>query len=246
MEPVITPTSTLLQIMSQLCEQPPHIPALHALGAVFEINPRNTRALSRTIIEVEELSDQAIEAVKLHVFGDQEMYLEPLVEVRSFFDDLDLTAAWDGYRKRITPSLLQGLKFADHFLTNSIALASGPKSAEVLEILARLDSLIEDCLTSGLNPELQQFFASTLNKLRNALNEYRIYGDAALENVLNEVSGAINRKSKEIKTEYAEAKGFLADVFDAIGRMNDLVSASENVSKALMGSGVVYFLPHLT
>ncbi|NIF28317.1 hypothetical protein F3J44_18270 [Pantoea sp. Tr-811] len=245
MDEILTPTSTLIQVMQELRKQNGDNPALSAIANVLGVETKNPMSLARTMIELEDTTEQAIKAVKLHVFGEQDMHLAPLLEIKAFFQDINLSAPWKSYLPRITPSMLQGLKFADHFITNSILLASGPKATEVADITSKLDSLLEECLKSEINPDLKQFFSSTINKLRSALNEYRIFGDSALDDILNEVAGSINRRSKEIKDQPEKSVSFFTGVFETIGRINDLVSGSENVTKAISASGIVYFLPHL-
>lgn len=244
MDQVLTPTSTLLHIMRELRDQDGDKPALYALANALGVETKNPMTLSRTLVELDDLNEQAIKAVELHVFGDQDMYLEPLHHIKAFFQDINLAVAWKSYIPRITPSMLQGLRFADHFLSNSIALANSPKATEANDLLAKLDELITQCLETEINEELKQFFASILNKLRSALNDYRIFGDSALDDILNEVAGSINRKSKEIKDQPEDSRDFFKGVFETIGRINDLVSGSENVSKAITASGLTYFLPH--
>jgi len=245
MDNVTNPTAELLETMEALRGANGDPSSLDVLANVFGLKNTDVLGLGARLVELGELNARAKKSIQLHVFGNKDMYLTPFNQISSLLADLKLTSPWKQNAHKINDMMIMGLKFADHFLSNSIATDSTPKSTKAADLASKIDALLDDCLQSDLEDELKQFFADILNKIRSALTQYRIYGPSALEQVLNETVGAINRRGSEIKSQSDDSKGFIGSVFDTIGKVNDLVSASDTV-KTIATSGVVFFLPHLS
>lgn len=244
MDKIENPAAKLLVIVEALRKQSGDLTTLQAVAAVFEIEPSHAITVSRKLIEIADLCQIAKLATKKHIFGNTEIYLAPFITFEAFILNINLASLWKHYASKLNATLMTELTFADHFLENAIGSASSEKSLAAIDLISRLDQLLEDCLQSDLAPEIQDLFARYLQKLRSALIDYRIYGDDALQKILDETVGSIHRHSTEIKTQSDKAKQFVSYVFDAIGKMNDLVSSPESV-KALSATAV-YFLPILS
>lgn len=245
MDNVTNPAAELLETMQALQAANGDATTLDVLTKIFGIKNTDVLGLGGHLIALNELNAQAKKSVQIHVFGSKDMYLMPFNQISSMLADLKLTLQWKHHAHRINDTMIMGLRYADHFLSNSIASPSTPKFSKAVDLASKVDALIDDCLQSDLEDELKQFFADILNKIRSALNQYRIYGSSALEQILNETVGAINRRGSEIRSQSEVSKGFISSVFDTIGKVNDLVSASDTV-KTIATSGAVFFLPHLS
>ncbi|NMZ07835.1 hypothetical protein HBO37_21015 [Pseudomonas proteolytica] len=245
MDNVTNPAAELLKTMETLRGANGDSSTLDVLAHAFDLKNSDVLGLGARLVELGQLNTRAKKSIELHVFGIKDMYLTPFNQISLLLADLKLTSTWKHNSHKINDMMIMGLKFADHFLSNSIATDSAPKSSKAVDLASKIDALLDDCLESDLEDDLKQFFADILNKIRSALTQYRIYGPSALEQVLNETVGAINRRGIEITSQSDVSKGFIGSVFDTIGKVNDLVSASDTV-KAIATSGAIFFLPHLS
>jgi len=196
-------------------------------------------------MHIVDLNARAKKAIDLHVFGDKEMYLSPTKKIDNILGDLSLTAPWKHQSHKIDDALLMELRYADHFLANSAASSSRPDMVTASALSASVEALIDDCLNADLEDDLKTFFADILTRLRSGLTQYKIYGSAAFDQLLDEIVGAINRRRTQISDQSDEAKSFMGRVFETIGRVNDLVTTSDTVTK-IASTGTIFFLPCLS
>lgn len=245
MDTTINPAAQLLDVMKDLKDYNGDASTLAVWARVLGLKPSDVLGVSKAILGIGDLSVLARKAVELHVFGDPAMYLKPFSQIDDLLADLDLARAWKQQSYRIDDAMIMGLRFADHFLSNSIENPTKPDLVTATSLASSVDSLLEDCLKSDLDDELKTFFADILDRLRSSLNQFKIYGSTAFDQSLDEIVGAINRRRIKFDVQTEEAKGFIARIFDTIGKANDLVSASDTVAK-LATSGAVFFLPHLS
>ncbi|AZE96616.1 hypothetical protein C4J96_4538 [Pseudomonas orientalis] len=243
MENIVNPAAQLLALVKAFRAQHFDQTALNAIASVFKIDPGHSIAISHQIIGVADLCQIAQLATEKHIFGNKDIYLAPFVKLETIIYNINLNAPWKGYLGKLNETLVTELTFADHFLENAINVSRTEKSLAAAGLVAKLDELLESCLNSDLAPEIQDLFAKHLQKLKAALVNYRIYGDEALQQILDEAVGSIHRHSVEIKAQSEKGKEFISCVFEAIGKMNDLVSANESLTK--IAGAIVYFLPHL-
>lgn len=245
MSNIENPAAQLLRMVESMRAKDGGKNALDVLAEVFEVSPGHSIVIAQQMISTAELCRIAQMAIEKHIFGNKDLYLAPFQKVESLVHNINLNTLWKHYQARLSDTLVTELKFADHFLENAIASESSEKSVVAADLISKLDKLLEDCLDSELDPKIQELFATHLQKLRAALINYRIYGDEALQKILDETVGSIHRHSTEIKAQSEKGREFISFVFDAIGKMNDLVSSTDSVAK-LATAATVYFLPLLS
>lgn len=237
------PAAELLTIVEAMRAQPAHKSALEVFALVFKAQVNDSIEISKKLISLTDLCRTAKLATKEHIFGDSALYLAPFNKFESFIHQINFSAQWSHYLPTLTEALVTELRFADHFLKNSISNPRSEKSITAAHLASKLSELLEECLTTDLDPKIKELFARHIQRLRSALDNYRIYGESAAQQILDETVGSIHRHSSEIKNQSDEGKDFITRVFDAIGRMNDLVAAPDSV--LTLAATAVYFLPSL-
>lgn len=238
------PAALLLRILQNMRAHTGDASTLNVLARAVGQNPTDLVGLSRSIVSIAELNARAKQAIELHVFGEKDMYLSPTKQIDEILADLNLTAPWRHQSHKIDDALIMGLKYADHFLSNSAAASHRSDMVTASALASSVEALIEDCLKADLDEDLRTFFADILERLRSGLTQFKIYGSAAFDRMLDEIVGAINRRRIQIDDQSEEAKSFIGRVFDTIGRVNDLVSTSDTLTK-IATTGTIFFLPCL-
>ena len=243
MEELENPAAKLLAVIETLKEQPAHLSVLEVIAKVFKLRPQDSVEISKGLLSLAELCRIAKLAMEKHIFGDKSLYLAPIIKFETFISSLNLTSQWSSYLPSLSETMITELRFADHFLQHSISNAVSGKSATATHLSTKLNELLEECLGADLDPKLKEIFVKHIQRLREALDHYRIYGEEALQQILDETVGSIHRHSNSINNQSSDGKDFITRLFDAIGKINDLVAAPGSVQAIATSSA--YFLPLL-
>ena len=229
METQNNPTGQLLDLMTVARAQGPNQFTMLALAKVFGCEAEDSISLSRGIISAIDLCAQGRAATKKFIPGDKSIFLAPFDKIEALFSRMNLLAEWSSYLPHLNDSVIGALQFGNHSLSLTYAGDSPETPREVRDFISRLDALLEECLTSELAPELKTLFLRHLESLRSALLDYRVNGAKSLERVLDEVAGSMARHQSTVGPEYKSGHIFIKGFFDTLGKINDLVSAGQNI-----------------
>ncbi|MBH3412862.1 hypothetical protein [Pseudomonas putida] len=209
---------------------------------VLDAPPEDTGGLLRLIADVIHLQEQAKQALKDGVEGDQTIYLAPFTKLDQVFSKIDLSIRWQNYKQYLDDTTLNALAFGSHVLQAKHGNCN-MTSEQNIEFIEKLDQLLRECIESNLPEQLKKLFHKNLESLRQALISYKISGVQGLEDELDRIVGAMSRHSAEIREQTDDAsKGFMKSVFDVVGKINDSIQLAESAVK-LSGPAVVALLP---
>ncbi|MFJ2981174.1 MULTISPECIES: hypothetical protein [unclassified Pseudomonas] len=204
----------------------------------------DTGALLRRIADVIHLQEQAKQAIKEGIEGDQTIYLAPFQKIDQLFAKIDLSVRWTNSKLLLDDATLNALAFGNHVLEpkhGKFRLSS----EQCIEFIEKLEHLLRDCISSTLPPELKKLFQKNLESLRQALISYKISGVQGLEDEVDRVIGALSRHSPQLRDQVDDnSKGFMKSVFELIANINETIQLTESAAK-LSGPAIVTLLPFI-
>jgi hypothetical protein len=240
MEQKNNPTGQLLELIRVACTQDQNHLVMQVVATIFEVDVKDSKAVAESVLRLLQLCADARSATEKFIDGDISIFLAPITRLEEAFGSVHLGGPWQTVRQKIDQSLMEGLKFGDHSLGLKFMASSTDNPLQVKDFLAKLEILLEECLSSGLPSELQKLFLRHLEALRAALLDYRVNGPEALERALDEVVGSMARHKETVESAFETCNEFIPKFFDALGKMNDFVSMGQNIF--LLGTSAAPFL----
>ncbi|TYO83640.1 hypothetical protein DQ397_000722 [Pseudomonas sp. CK-NBRI-02] len=212
--------------------------------AVLDAPHGDMGSLLRLIAEVIHLQEQAKQALKEWVEGDQTIYLAPFHKLDQVFAKIDLSSRWSHSKQYLDETTLSALAFGSHLLESKYGTYQ-LTAEQTIEFIEKLEQLMRDCMNSNLPEPLQKLFHTNLDSLRQALIRYKISGIEGLEAEVDRVIGAMSRYSADIRDQTDEtSKGFMKSVFEIIANLNESIQLAETAVK-LTGPSFIALLPLL-
>ncbi|MCP3791218.1 hypothetical protein [Pseudomonas sp. N2-11] len=218
------PTGRLLDLMTTAQTIHDNAVTSEAWAKIFQCDSSDTVGLFQALAKLLLLVEEARQATQEFIPGDKTIFLEPFAAVENMLRHPHMGSSWSSYKRNLTESVMQGLRFGSHALAFSYPEKSLDES-QIKDLLTSLNELLEDCLKADLPQALKTLFAQNLESLRRALVTYRISGPLGLQDELDRISGAILRQQDFIKAsaEDPESYSFTNRFFELIGRVNDSV-----------------------
>ena len=205
---------------------------MYAILAVAKKQPDKLRVRDvwASVLDVEDFDDTVTEAV-MGVYGllkevrvlislntslNQDLYLSSFDKIERVIFPLNLNAQWSSNKAHLTDEALTRLEFCSEELSRHYTEDSLSED-DLQEIIRKTDSLYESLISSTLPEYLKFTLLEEVQRLRNAIQLYRIKGARGLKQALQATIGAVVANEKEIKSVSAENP----DVIDRLGKLLD-------------------------
>jgi len=243
MEDTQNPFRRLHDLLSIAREKPPHIITLDVWAGVFNFKPSDMPGLVKSLSLLMGIVDEARTAAERFIPGDKTRFLVPLDRIDALIANQNLTSQWGAYKTYLDDGTMIALDFGIYAMSQYFPGAPPESAQQIRDFIEKLDTLLEECLSSELTPEIKKLFTRHLESLRAALLAYRVDGLAGLEAVLDNIVGSLHRNSGPITAEPAAGREFIKSFFDVLGKVNDMVSGCQTATQLAGPAMAALFLP---
>ncbi len=164
---------------------------------------------------------------------DIALYLRWWGPVHSAFHGTTLEMKWDQFLNRLKDDTILSLEFCASTLSKEKPEKTIEKE-KIQSILKEIDNLIDEIENTDLEQPLQNYLLEHLRNIKNALEEYKICGIAAIESRINEIIGSAFTNKIEIKKQrHPVCKKFrriVTDISIIITLVTGVPQLTDNVS----------------
>jgi hypothetical protein len=184
------PAGRLLELINKMRSIPGNIPVREGLAKIFEVDKTDLPRILLGLKDIIELATDAREAVLGLDGHEQSLYLRPIDKVLSALSIMRFDIEWSQIIALFDETTLYGMSICSDVLSRY----SVEKPIDEKKIKAMLDDIAlihEDIVKSDLPENLKIFLLEQLEKIRNALIRYRIFGSKYLKTALESATGAV-------------------------------------------------------
>lgn len=235
--PTNNPATRLATILTNLRGQlPGTTPTRQALMNVLGCTDEATffPAYGRLL----QLPAQIDTAVKEHVDLEHHdladlMVWQPHVQA-AFLQTLSLTGRIDAVLQHYDDNDIRALRICGSLLSASGAAELPVDPAVLEELRQRVQELHDDVLETPEVPEdLKRFILNQLDEIRKALREFQISGTAAIEEVLERVTGAVVVNRDLLTDDNEKSQSFIQRLGEILGLVEKASKATDATTKAI-------------
>jgi hypothetical protein len=246
MEETHNPFTKLHDILNIARQEAPHAITLDVWAKVFNFTSTDTLAMVKAFSSLINLVAEARAAAEKFIPGEKSRFLAPLDKVDALLSNQNITVQWGQHKAYLDDVTMLGLDFGVYAMSQYYPAANSESPLQINEFVAKLNTLLEDCLSSDLSPELKKLFTRHLESLRAALLAFRVDGVKGLEEELDNIMGSILRHREPIKSESAGGKEFIKGFFEILGKVNDVVSGYQTTVQIAGSTAVTLLLPMIS
>lgn len=221
------PASRLHTLLTALLQGDPKERVLDAWARVLDVSERHDIEVSRRLVLLNDLLDDAEQSIRLNPALNHNIYLSCFPQVRTVFSPMHIQSSREGVIvPHLTPEVMARLEFCGEALQqgwSEVEIASDDLQA----ISNDLNELVESVAKSTIDGRLRKALLEALEGVRLSISMYRIYGAKALKKNLQGLLGLVFTERTELKKEAASN----SDVIDRLGILMDKIDSA--AAKAL-------------
>jgi hypothetical protein len=185
------PAGFLHAILTSLCQMPETNPALTCFGAVFQT--KDLVQIMERAAEMANLAGRAEERIRSLTGIDHNLYLSWKPEVMAAFGALAFQGTLSAFVRPLKENNSRALERL-HFCAAMLAERCGEKQLEYTELLEfqrEIDSLRTELRAAQIDDELKLFLQYQLGMIRDAIDQYLIFGIGPLESAAHQTIGSL-------------------------------------------------------
>lgn len=214
------PAGRLYQLLQTARKKPEKEKVRNVWAEVFECKPQDDANISKSVVEVYNLSQDVQRLIKLIPGLNHKLYLSSFNKINKAIFPLNLNASWQAQRAILSDEVLTRLQFCAEVLSKHYSEES--LSAEDLE---EIDNLIKQTFelveSSGIEVSLRMAILEELERIRSSISMYRIKGAKGVKEALQSLFGAVIVNQEALD----RLKGRNEDVLERIGMLIDKLDA---------------------
>ena len=185
------------------------------------------------MIFLNDLLDDAEQAITLNPTLNHKIYLSCFPQVRIVFSPMHLQSTRDGLiLPHLTPEVMARLEFCSEALQQDWSEFEIP--ADDLQVISQdLNALIETVAASSVDVLLRKALLESLERVRMSISLYRIYGAKGLKKNLQELFGLAFTEQTELKKEAQKNSNVIDRLGTLMDKIDSVCSKALKVHKAL-------------
>ncbi|AFV85515.1 hypothetical protein [Alteromonas mediterranea] len=176
--------------------------------------------ITKAVIELYSLSQEIQSLIKMNDSLNHDLYLSSFNQIERAFFPLNLANPWQNSKRQLTDEALTRLQFCAQELSRFYKEESLSKE-ELDDIIARTDELFEALYSSALPDALRLSLLEEIQRIRNAIAQYKIRGAKGLKEALQGTIGAVYANQVEL----AKASDTEKDVIERLGKLIDKIDS---------------------
>jgi hypothetical protein len=209
------PAGRLYKILSMAKGQPDTNKVGDVWALVTGIE-NNDIALTKGVLELYSLSQEIQRLIKINEGLNHTLYLSSFNQIDRSFFPLNLGSTWNLVKQYLTDEALTRLQFCADELSRFYSEESLAEE-DLKDIVKKTEELFEALYNSTLPDTLRLCLLEEVERVRNAINMYKIKGAKGLKEALQGTIGAVVVNQEELQ----KASTGNADVIKRIGELID-------------------------
>jgi hypothetical protein len=179
---------------------------LKRLGGVMEL-PLNIKTRTENLADV-----------------DQDLFLRWLPKVEEAFRANHLAGGFHGFIDKIDDTTLYGIEHCAALLSNRDPEAEiTPEELENLKL--QVEEMIKEMVDAEMDPDLKKFLLKHLFAIRNAIDEYQVFGSKPLVTAFGEVVAAVCTDPQTVVKSSATSIGM--NFWKRVGHLKTLLAVGD-------------------
>lgn len=237
------PFARIYERLDKARGQATHLTVLRAWALTLGVPATGVVDIARALMDLDAEVQQCKELAEKFIPGDKQKFIAPLERTQQLLKQMDLNAQWSSYVSYLDENTMLALEFGVYAMSQFHPATSPEKSGKIDGFVQKLDQLLAECLESEMTPALKKVFIKHLESIRAAILGFLVDGPEALEAAVDGAVGAMLRHGENIKSESETGKAFIADFFNVLGKVNDLVSGYQTTAQIASSAALTLLLP---
>ena len=237
------PAGRLHKILAEAKKQPDKSTVKKVWALVLGVE-ENDVLITKSVVELYSLSQEIQSLIKMNDGLNHSLYLTSFNQIDRAFFPLNLGTQWVSAKNNLTDEALTRLQFCAEELTRFYSEESLSEE-DLKDIIQKTEELFETLYKSILPATLRLSLLEEVERIRNAINLYKIKGAKDLKEALQGTLGAIVANQEELKDASKTNSDVIKRLGELIEKMDSFASKALKIKKALT-SPVKYVLEILS
>lgn len=225
------PAGRLHKILSDAKIQNDRTQVKKAWASVLDIE-ENDVLVTKSVVELYSLSQEIQSLIKMNEDLNHELYLSSFAQIERAFFPLNLETQWSTVKSHLSPEALTRLQFCAELLSDFYSEESLSEE-DLKDIIQKTEELFETIYKSNLPKDLRLSLLEEVERIRSAINLYKIKGAKGLKEALQGTLGAVVSNHEELKEASKTNKDVIKRLGELIDKMDSFASKALKVKKAL-------------
>lgn len=176
--------------------------------------------VTRSVIELYSLSQETQSLIRMNSSLNHDLYLSSFHQIEKAFFPMNLASTWQSPKRQLTDEALTRLQFCAQELSGFYKEETLSKE-ELADIVAKTDQLFDALYSSNLPDSLRLALLEEIQRIRNAISQYKIRGAKGLMVALQSTIGAVYANQESLN----KAKEKNDDVIERLGQLIDKIDS---------------------
>ncbi len=176
----------------------------------------NPVLITKAVVQMYLLSQEIQSLIRMRNKLNHELYLSSFKKLEQAFFPLNLDSKWQLSKQYLTDDVLTKLAFCAQELSSSYSEESLSEE-DLQDIIKKTDSFFDSLYKSNLPDSIRLVLLEEVERIRSAINMYKIKGAKGLKEALQGTIGAVVANQEDLKT----ASKSNADVIERLGELLD-------------------------
>jgi len=237
------PAGRLHKILSDAKRQPDQKIVKEAWAEVLSVEPDDI-IVTKSVVALYSLSQEIQSLIKMKEDLNHELYLSSFHRIDQAFFPLNLGTSWKSVRQHLTEEALTRLQFCAQELSGFYS-EEALSDDDLTDIAKKTEELFNTLYGSSLPDALRVTLLEEVERIRNAINLFKIKGAKGLKEALQGTIGAVVANQEELKSVAFTDSDVIERLGELIDKMDSFASRALKIKKAI-SSPIKYVLEKIT
>jgi len=228
---VSNPAGRLYQILSKAKNQRDNKKVREVWASVIGIED-NDIDITKGVVELYTLSQEVQRLIKLNEGLNHQLYLSSFSKIDKSFFPLNLESNWNSAKQHLSDEALTRLQFCAEELSKFYTEESLSKK-DLEDIIQKTEELFNSLYKSSLPDTLRMSLLEEVERIRNAINMYKIKGAKGLKEALQATIGSVVANHDELKNNSDKNIEVLKRLGELIDKLDTFTSRALKLKKML-------------
>lgn len=200
--------------------------------------------VTKSVVALYSLSQEIQSLIKMKEGLNHELYLSSFKTIDKAFFPLNLGISWNNVKHNLTEEAITRLQFCGEELSRFYCEESLPDE-DLKDIIDKTEELFDSIYNGSLSEALRLALLEEIERIRNAINMYKIKGAKGLKEALQGTIGAVVANQEELKSVSNSNTDVIKRLGELIDKMDSFASRALKLKKAL-SSPIKFVLEKIT
>lgn len=192
----------------------------------------NDVVVTKGVVELYNLSQEIQALIKMNNELNHQLYLSSFIRIDRAFFPLNLASNWNSVKPHLTEEALTRLQFCAEELSRFYSEETISEE-DLKDIITKTEELFNSLYESSLPDTLRLTLLEEVERIRNAINMYKIKGAKGLKEALQGTIGAVVANQEELKNADKTSDDVIQRLGELIDKMDSFASRALKIKRAL-------------